>query len=288
MKYEKLDGKGRERYLSKAVLSPRGYILHRLLGRGAFSDVYCVEDSRDGRWYACKVSGHAGMLEREARVIEGLEHALFPTYAGFWTEGGLGILIREHVEGSALEEMLKRRCFSAEQTVRTGLSLAGGIGYLHGLPERLLFRDVKPANVIIRQDGGVKLIDFGCICSMAGEVTSRAGSPGFAAPEQLRDGGVLTEACDVYGLGKTLEAMLGREGARRSGGRRLGRMGPEGAGVRGRLREVGRALAAGRLERRLRRVLEACTQEEAEARIRDMGAVARELASLLTGMVEGF
>ena len=125
------------------------------------------------------------MLEREAKVLEGLHHPLYPEFYAFWREAEIGILLREYVEGDSLEKVLKQRRFSASQTVRIGLMLAEGLGYLHELPERLLFRDVKPANVILTQSGGVKLIDLGCVCSMEGETTSRAGSPGFAAPEQL-------------------------------------------------------------------------------------------------------
>lgn len=302
--YSGLERRGREKYLDKAVLAGRGYVRRGFLGQGTFSDVYCVEDG-SGRLYACKVSEQAEMLEREARAMEGLSHPLFPRYADFWRRGSLGILMREYVPGSCLEELLGRRRFSVEQTVRVGLLLADGLGYLHKLPKRLLFRDVKPANIIIRQDGGVMLIDFGCVCSMEEKVTSRAGSPGFAAPEQLSDGGVLTASCDVYGLGRTLEAMLGGAEGRsrrnpRSGGYRTGLLetGPcrgkawpeeaEGISCRcGRtgLRKAGKGRRWGtwqerRMRRELLRVLEACTEEEARKRIGDMDEVVRELGEI--------
>lgn len=270
MEYDKLKRKGREKYLDKAVLAPRGYIRRRLLGQGAFSDVYCVEDIWEGRQYACKVSAHVEMLEREAHVMEGLCHPLFPRLMGFWREGGIGILLREYVEGHSLEEMLQRRHFSARQTMRVGLLLAEGLRYLHELPEGLLFRDVKPANVIICQDGGVKLIDFGCACSVAEKAASRAGSPGFAAPEQLRKGGMLTESCDVYGLGRTLEAMLG---VRAREGRCHSYRGNIGKTARARKAAAWRCLKARRLERELRRFLTACTEEDPRNRVADMREV---------------
>lgn len=263
MGYERLDRQGRERYLDRAVLAGRGYSCLGLLGQGAFSDVYCVEDAAGGGRYACKVSWHGQMLEREAKVLEGLHHPLYPEFYAFWREAEIGILLREYVEGDSLEEVLKQRRFSASQTVRIGLMLAEGLGYLHELPERLLFRDVKPANIILRPDGGVKLVDFGCVCSMAAQVASRAGSPGFAAPEQLRGGSALTPACDVYGLGKTLAVMLGDRG------RRL--QNPE---------KKRRTLGEWRTGRRLRRVLKACTEEETAQRMADMGEVARQLKQI--------
>lgn len=184
MDYERLQRSGRERYLDRAVLAGRGYIRHGLLGQGTFSDVYCIEDAADGRRYACKVSWRAEMLEREARVLEEVRHPLYPEFAGFWRADGLGILLREYVPGRSLEELLGRRRFSAAQTIRAGLELAAGLRYLHGLREGLLFRDVKPGNVILGQDGGLKLIDLGCVCPLGTGAASRAGSPGFAAPGQ--------------------------------------------------------------------------------------------------------
>lgn len=275
MNYDRLERKGRERYLDRALLPSLGYIRHELLGQGRFSDVYCVEDAWDGGRYACKISSHVEMLEREARIIEGLRHPLFPEYAFFRVERGLGILVREYVEGDSLEELRKRRAFSVGETVRMGLLLATGLQYLHGQPEQLLFRDLKPANIIIGQDGGVRLIDLGCVCSMTAEVTSRAGSPGFAAPDQLQKGGRLTASCDVYGLGKTLEALLweaSREGFR------WGR----GSAERGDSMIAGwvRTLRERRLERKLRRVLEACTEEDAGRRVADMGGVIQKLEQL--------
>lgn len=277
--YDRLERRGRENYLDRAVLSGRGYLRRGLLGTGAFSDVYCVERAVDGRKYACKVSAKAEMLEREAKVLEGLRHPLYPDFGAFWRQEGLGILIREYVEGSSLEEMLERRHFSAAQTIRWGLELAAGLGYLHGLPQRFLFRDVKPANVIVRQDGRVKLIDLGCVCSLAGEVSSRAGSPGFAAPEQLREGGALSASCDVYGLGKTLEAMMGEACGSREHAVGLR---PRGKSIKrlGKPEKSWRMLEELRARRRLSHIIQACTMEEAEQRVADMGNVLRQLEQI--------
>lgn len=271
MEYGKLGKMGRERYLDRLVFADCGYAVRRLLGQGAFSDVYCVEGKADGRLYACKVSGQAEMLEREARLTERLRHPSFPVYGTFWKKAGMGILLREYAEGYSLEELLGRRLFSVEQTIRVGLSLAEGLQYLHELPEKFLFRDVKPANVIIRQDGRAMLIDFGCVCSMSEKVTSRAGSPGFAAPEQLREGSALTASCDVYGLGQTLKAMLGAESRRSRTGRGRWCGGLQKAGRRWKSSEELRQ------EKRLRQFLEACTEAAEGKRIADMRAVIREL-----------
>lgn len=240
---EKRQEKNKERYLGKLVLERNGYTCLRLLGQGAFSQVYCVEKEEDGKVYACKVSVKDALLEREAKVMAALSHPLFPAFVGYWKEAGLGFLMSEFIAGCTLEELLRRRGgFSVDQVLRVGFALGEGLRYLHERPEQYLFRDVKPANVMIRQDGRIKLIDFGCACSGKGRNSTRAGTPGFAAPEQFGKVKRLTPACDVYGLGRTMEAMLGT----------------------GEL-----SIWRGR-ERRLRRILRACTQTDRRKRVPDM------------------
>lgn len=274
-----------ERHI-EAGMESRGYFCIRRLGKGAFSEVYRAED-REGRLCACKVSGNVRLLEREARVMEGLAHPLFPEFFEFWVHGGpggeLGYLAMEYVEGECLADILGRRGgFCARQVVRTGLELAEGLRYLHERAEGYLFRDVKPANIILRQDGKVKLLDFGCVCLEGERGCSLAGTPGYGAPEQLEEGGFLTQACDVYGLGRTLQEMLG--GRRRRGGASLGasvRI-PRGdhpsrcasrAGKRSRLRD----------RRELERFLEACTRRDLTERIADMRTVMAALLELEGG-----
>lgn len=273
MEYEKLERKNRERYLDKVILAKRGYLRRRLLGQGSFSDVYCVEDAADGRLYVCKISWKAETLEWEAQVMERLRHPLFPEYADFWKEGRLGFLLREYVPGESLEEMLRRRCFSARQTICVGRMLAEGLQFLHGLPEPLLFRDIKPANVIIRQDGRAALVDLGCVCEMRRKSDSRAGSPGFAAPEQFGGNGRLTAACDVYGLGQTLKAMMGTKshGLGRTCESAHGASGSPGKPWMG--SEKRKRKKEKKSEKEFRNMLEACTKEEAACRIQSMESV---------------
>lgn len=246
-------------------LRRRGYLCHEKLGKGAFSEAYRVEDA-GGRMYACKISGNATLLEREAEVMKKAGHPLFPQCFRFWTRGGLGYLIMEYVPGSSLETMLRRRGgFSPRQVTRAGMELAEGLLRLHESQGRYLFRDVKPANVMVRQDGRIKLLDFGCVCSMGEKRDSCAGTPGFGAPEQFEAGRILTEACDVYGLGRTLEEMLRK-------GEPPGKNGKRG----GRKEEIRR--------KDLEELLKACTAREPEKRIPDMGVLMAGLGELQEGV----
>lgn len=213
----------------------------RLLGAGAFSEVYLVKDG-EGRHYACKISGHAELLEREAACHRRICHPLFPKFIDFWKQGGKAYLLMEYIGGENLKKTMEvRGGFAARQTAEMGAQLAEGLCYLHRLPEPVIFRDIKPENVMLAKDGAVRLLDFGCACP-AGKSADIAGSPGFGAPEQFVTDSVQTAAADVYGLGRTLEKLLE-------------------AGERG----------------ILRRIIRRCTEERPEDRLGDM----RELAGML-------
>ncbi len=180
-----------------------------LLGRGAFSRVYLVEDGR-GKQAACKVCDDVSLLRREAEVHREVSHPLFPGYLDFRQEAGGGCLVMEYVRGRNLEGFLRGGGNLTEQeALAIAVQLAEGLRYLHGRRPAVLFRDVKPGNVILAAAGGVKLLDFGCACP-AGDNPGIAGTPGYAAPEQLRFGGSLTPGCDVYALGSTVRAMVGK------------------------------------------------------------------------------
>lgn len=186
------------------------YKVIRLLGKGAFAEVYLAED-RAGRKYACKVCERAEMAEREAGLQRGITHPLFPGFFDFWREEGRGCILMEYVPGDSLENILRREgVFPEGKAAEIGIRLAEGLGYLHEREEPLIFRDVKPSNVILMPEGGVRLLDMGCACP-PGKSADRAGTPGFGAPEQFEPGAMQQAASDVYGLGRTLQEMTGED-----------------------------------------------------------------------------
>lgn len=267
---------GRMREIA-AQMRRRGYLLQRRLGAGAFSEVYRVED-RDGRLRACKISGQVLLLEREAQAMQALSHPLFTEFCEFWSQAGLGYLVMEYVAGECLASMLRRRGgFCDAQVMRIGMELAEGLLQLHEGREHCLFRDVKPANIVLRQDGKVKLLDLGCVCPRGERRGVRAGTPGYGAPEQLEGEGVLTEACDVYGLGRTLQELLRKDGPGKAG--RRGGLGVKGPGP---YAEKPRGGGPGR-RRKLERFLEACTRRRPDERIADMRTVMAALLELDEG-----
>lgn len=234
-----------------AFLSARGYEAAAALGEGAFSKVVLIrkkkgEGAQDApKLLACKISEKTDLAVREAKLLASIRHPLFPEFYGMWQEGGTVFLMMEYICGSSLKALLDRRgAFSEAQTVRAGLELADGLKYLHERPEPILYRDVKPDNILIRQDGRVRLLDLGCACE-AGERQGRAGTPEFAAPEQFQSGHPVTFSCDVYGLGMTLRSMAGKN-----------------------------------CGKKLKKVIDACVRERPEERISDMRSMMTSLTAL--------
>lgn len=204
------DMKGTDR--PEDILRKRGYLAPCLAGRGAFSEVYRVKNERDKKHYACKISRRTELLFREAEFLRELDHPLFPGFCEIWQEEETGFLVTEYVSGRNLEKLLQRRGrLSARQSLRLATELAEGLAYLHERPVPVLYRDLKPGNIQIREDGRVKLLDFGCACRMGKENREReivrVGTPGYAAPEQL-SGETAGTAGDIYAFGRVLQRVM--------------------------------------------------------------------------------
>ncbi|MDE6926823.1 MAG: serine/threonine protein kinase [Acetatifactor sp.] len=180
----------------------------RVVGEGAFSRVYLVED-QSGKRHACKVSREVRMLRREAEILSRLHHPLFPAYMGYEERRGTGKIVMEYISGRNLGQMIRLRGgFSARQAMRIAEELADGLRYLHERQPPILYRDLKPENIMVCQDGHIKLIDFGCACCQEAQSGERVGTPGFAPPEQLAVGEDAGSYSDVYGLGRTIQSVM--------------------------------------------------------------------------------
>lgn len=231
-------------------LRRHGYGRPCLKGQGTFSTVYRVTAYGTGKHYACKISSHGKMLAGEAQILAEAKHPLIPRPYEYWQEEGTGYLVMEYVPGANLEELLRRRGgFSERQTLRIAMELAEGLMHLHERPLPVLYRDLKPAHVQIREDGRVKLLDFGCACYMGKENGACVGTHGFAAPEQLAGKGSGFSG-DVYAFGKVLQRLSAVEGRKD-------------------------AFVCGR---EIARLAEKCIRENREERIPDMRLCLRTLA----------
>lgn len=153
----------------------------------------------------------------EARLLQQLRHPSVPrVYANFadtFVDGATGeqrqhyYLVMDFIRGEDLEQRLEREGAQGEALVLMWADqLCDVLGYLH--ESDLIYRDVKPSNIMIERDTGrVKLVDFG-IATLAGPEgrSTLIGTPGYSPPEQYQ--GLATPASDVYALGATLHHLL--------------------------------------------------------------------------------
>jgi serine/threonine protein kinase len=149
-------------------------------------------------------------FEREANILATISHPSIPTIYDYFTLGSRSYLVMEFIEGDNLEIKLQQRKapFQEEEVISWAISLCDVLDYLHTHePEPIIFRDIKPANVMITRRNQIRLVDFGIAKTFqTGMKGTMIGTEGYSPPEQYR--GEATEAVDIYALGATLHHLL--------------------------------------------------------------------------------
>lgn len=207
------------------VLRERYHIL-RILGRGGSGAVYEASDLHEGeRRVAIKeiVAFHLeprvaaetmAAFYSEASLLATLRHPSLPEVYEYFTEQDCCYLVMEFIQGETLEERLLRSQdgrLPLAEALEIAIQLCTVLEYLHSRPVPIIFRDLKPANIMLDSVAGrVCLIDFGIARRFKpgqSRDTLALGSPGYAAPEQYGRAQSTPQA-DIYGLGATLHQML--------------------------------------------------------------------------------
>ncbi len=202
------------------------YALIAPLGHGGMGTVWLAERS-DGRFerrvaikflrFSLASTGSTERFKREGRILGQLAHPHIAELmdAGV-TERGEPYLVLEHVEGKPIDEYCDDHKLDLNHRVRLFLDVAAAVAHAHA--SLIVHRDLKPSNVLVRNDGEVKLLDFG-IAKLLGDETGSAEAtlltleggaaltPQFAAPEQIT-GAPVTTSTDVYALGVLLYLLL--------------------------------------------------------------------------------
>lgn len=206
-----------------AVLQSR-YEIEGSIGQGGMGAVYRARDLQTGMTVAVKqlrpdsAAGFNGqeMLARfdnEWQLLRTLNHPRIPRMLDAFRVEDSGYYVMEFIEGKSLDQVLRGykssgRRFPEELLLQYSLQILDVLEYLHGLPKSLLHRDVKPQNIIVREeDGELFLVDFG-LAREGGSATTKTlvGTLGYAPLEQVK--GHPEPRSDLYALGATMYHML--------------------------------------------------------------------------------
>ncbi len=201
------------------------YHLLGKVGQGGMGAVYKAEDTHLGnRLVAIKEMRPHGLspeellevtegFQREALLLAQLTHPNLPHIYEQFSEGNHWYLVMDFIEGQTLEAHLAEapgRRLPTQEVLKLGIQLATVLGYLHTRQPSIIFRDLKPSNIMLTPDGRLYLIDFGIARFFKpGQTKDTApfGSAGYAAPEQYGTAQTTPQA-DIYSLGATLHQAL--------------------------------------------------------------------------------
>lgn len=200
------------------------------LGVGGFSSVYQARDMRFSNvTKLCAVKEMINLapdpkmreiatkaFEREASILATLEHLSIVNVYDYFSEDDRSYLVLEFIRGKDLESLLNDRddLFPQEEVLYWAFQVCDVLGYLHNhKPDSIIFRDLKPSNIMLTPQGQIRLIDFGIAkLFQSDQKNTTIGTEGYAPPEQYR--GEASPAGDVYGLGATMHHLLTRQDPR--------------------------------------------------------------------------
>lgn len=206
------------------------YEILSLVGKGGMSRVWLARDRRLNKLWAVKEIGRterdAGnevvvqSLIAEANLMKRLDHPMLPRVVDILYDAGTIFVVMDYVEGTSLGRALRdaARPFAEADVITWGIQLCDVLEYLHTMDPPIVYRDMKPDNIVLREDGGVRLVDFGTAREYkegASSDTRVLGTRGYAAPEQFSRGAQSDARTDVYSLGVTLYVLVtGRTAAK--------------------------------------------------------------------------
>ena len=193
------------------------YFLVRVIKTGGQAVIFEAIDDNSHRTYAIKEIAlpldpdqALEAFQRcavEARLLATLAHPGIPHFYSCIIENGRVYIIMDMVRGTDLEDVLRQRGQMSEREV---LSIASQVCdilyYLHHQANAVVFRDVKPSNIMFDNDGFATMIDFGIARFTNSQRGVVMGTPGYAPPEQYR--GDVSVASDIYALGATMHHLL--------------------------------------------------------------------------------
>ena len=192
------------------------------IGHGGMSVVYMALNEKANKTWAVKEVRKDGKLDfntvraslvAEIETLKRLKHPNIPSVVDVIEDEDSFIIVMDYIEGNSLDKaLIEHGAQPQEFVIKWAKQLCDALGYLHSCNPPIIYRDMKPANIMLKPDGNISLIDFGTAKTYEinlGETTG-IGTIGYAAPEQYIGSGLgRTDArTDIYCLGITLYHLL--------------------------------------------------------------------------------
>lgn len=188
------------------------------VGRGGMSVVYLAINERANKTWAVKEVRKDGICDFEAvkqglvvetDMLKKLSHPHLPSIIDVIDSEDSFLIVMDYIEGKSLQSVLRHGgAQPKERVIAWGKQICDVLGYLHSRQPAIIYRDMKPANVMLKPSGDVTLIDFGTAREFKNRVmvedTTCLGTRGYAAPEQFGGRGQTDARTDIYCLGATL------------------------------------------------------------------------------------
>lgn len=193
------------------------YKILNIIGRGGMSVVYLAMNEKANKQWAIKEIMKNGRKEfqldkKETEMMKNLKHSHLPSIIDVIEDHRSMLIVMDYVEGRSLDVLYEESgAQSQELVLGWAKQLCDVLSYLHSQDPPIIYRDMKPANVMLRPDGNLMLIDFGAAREYKPQNrkdTVSLGTKGYAAPEQYREDGQSDVRTDIYCLGVMLFQLL--------------------------------------------------------------------------------
>lgn len=196
------------------------YEILKEIGRGGMSIVYLAMDKHLNKQWAIKEIRKKGngkndeivvnSLLAEANMMKKLDHPSLPRIVDIIDNGITIYVVMDYIEGESLDKILNEYGAQPEELVIAwAKQLCDALSYLHGQKPSIIYRDMKPANVMLKPEGNIKIIDFGIAREYKEQSladTTVLGTKGYAPPEQYS--GQTDPRSDIFALGMTMHHLL--------------------------------------------------------------------------------
>ena len=196
------------------------YEILREIGHGGMSVVYLAMDTHLNKQWAVKEIKKKGSgkndeiivnsLLTEANLMKRLDHAALPRIVDIIDNGVTIYVVMDYIEGESLDKILNEYGAQPEELViGWAMQLCDALAYLHAQKPPIIYRDMKPANIMLKPEGNIKIIDFGIAREYKEQSladTTVLGTKGYAPPEQYS--GQTDARSDIFALGMTMHHLL--------------------------------------------------------------------------------